>query len=402
MSVLVIKNIGTVFSGDIRQPVVPGASVVVIKDKKIEAVGGAELLTEVNGVPLLGDVIASIDPPQVTVIDADGASVAPGLIDSHCHVALGDYTPRQQTINFIDSALHGGVTSCISAGECHVPGRPKDPAGVKAMAIFLHKSFANARPSGVKVHGGAVILEPGLTEADFVEMAQAGCWIVGEVGLGAVNKPETAAPMVALAKKHGFKVQMHCGGTSIPGSSTVTAEDVIKTDPTVVSHINGGPTAVSPRDIDALVDNTNLVLEIVQCGNAKMADHVARRLKEKGALNRLIFGNDAPSGTGVISLGILRNIAQIASLSGVSAGEAIAAASGNTATAYGLNTGILAPGREADLIIIDAPMGSVGNNAAEAIEAGDIPAVVMAFIDGEVKFKKSRNTPPAKRNPKYI
>lgn len=402
MNTLIIRNIGTVFSGDVKRPIVPGASVVVIRDKKIAAVGGEELLTEFGDAPLLSDTLASAQPHQVTVVDADGASVTPGLIDSHCHVTLGDFAPRQLTVNFIDSALHGGVTTCISAGECHAPGRPKDPAGVKAMSIFLHKSFVNARPSGVKVHGGAVILEPGLTEADFAEMAKEGCWLVGEVGLGAINKPDTAAPMVAIAKKHGFKVQMHCGGTSIPGSSTVTADDVIQTAPTVVSHINGGPTAISPREVDTLVDSTDLTLEIVQCGNVKVADHVARRLRDKGTLERLVFGNDAPSGTGVIPLGILRNIAQISSMSGISAGECIAAATGNTARVYGLNTGRIAVGCEADLLIIDAPMGSIGEDAAASIEAGDIPAVVMAFIDGDVKFKKSRNTPPAKRNPKFV
>jgi enamidase len=47
----------------------------------------------------------------------------------------------------------GGVTSVISAGKVHLPGRPKDVAGTKALAILAAKSFSNARPSGVKVHG---------------------------------------------------------------------------------------------------------------------------------------------------------------------------------------------------------------------------------------------------------
>jgi enamidase len=41
-------------------------------------------------------------------------------------------------------------------------------------------------------------------------------------------------------------VMMHTGGTPIPGSTTVPAEDVIATDADIVSHINGGPTAVEP------------------------------------------------------------------------------------------------------------------------------------------------------------
>ena len=52
-------------------------------------------------------------------------------------------------------------------------------------------------------------------------------------------------------------VMMHTGGTSIPGSTTVPAEDVIAIDPDVVSHINGGPTAISVAEAEKLVRNTS-------------------------------------------------------------------------------------------------------------------------------------------------
>ena len=74
--------------------------------------------------------------------------------------------------------------------------------------------------------GGAVILEKGLVEEDFEETAREGVRVVGEIGLGAVKTPEEAAPMVKWARKNGMTVMMHTGGTSIPGSSTVTAEHV--------------------------------------------------------------------------------------------------------------------------------------------------------------------------------
>ena len=384
MSSMVITNIGTIASGKIECPVLDGNTIVVV-DKKIAAIGGAELVGQ---------------NPELKVIDANGATVTPGLVDSHVHPVIGDFTPRQKTLDYIDSSLHGGVTTMISAGEAHFPGRPKDPAGVKALAVVASKSYYNARPSGVKMHAGAVILEPGLTEADFAEMAANGVWLVGEVGLGGVKKPADAAPMVEWAKKHGFKVQMHCGGTSIPGSSTVTADDVMKTKPTVVSHINGGPTAIAPSEVDRLINETDFTLEIVQCGNPKVADYVARQLKAKKQLGRLIFGNDSPSGTGIIPLGILRNICQISSVSGIAAAECIAMATGNTAKAYGLNTAMIEVGKEADFVIMDAPMGSIGTDALTAIEAGDVPGVAMVIIDGEIKVKVSRNTPPAVRNPK--
>lgn len=380
MAKVVIKNIGTIATGNIDAPIAEG-SVIVVEDGIIKAIGGEELANEADA----------------QVINANGATVTPGLWDTHVHMTSGDYAPRQKTLDFISSALHGGVTTMISAGECHYPGRPKDPAGTKALAIVAHKSFKNAPPAGVKAHGGALILEQGLEEKDFAELKEQGVWIVGEVGLGSVKKPEDAAPMVEWAHKYGFKVQMHTGGTSIPGSSTVTADDVIKTKPDVVSHINGGPTAISLHEVDRIMDETQFAMEIVQCGNPKVANYVARRAAEKGQLGRIIFGNDAPSGTGLIPLGILRNMCQIASVSEIAPELVVCMATGNPAKVYGLNTGTVEVGKEADLLIMDAPMGSVANTALESLSAGDIPGLSMALIDGKIMYTKSRNTPPAKK-----
>lgn len=386
MATLAIKNIGTLVSGDWQNPVLP-ADTIVIRDGKIAAVGGREVLDGVE--------------PE-TVVDAQGMTVTPGLIDSHVHPVLGDFTPRQKTLDYIESSLHGGVTSMISAGEPHTPGRPRDPLGVKALAILAAKCFANFRPGGVKVHGGALILEPGLREEDFAELAAAGVWLIGEIGLGKVYRAEEAAPMVAWAHKYGFKVVMHTGGTSIPGSSTVTAEDVIRINPDVVSHLNGGPTAVPSQEIERIIAETNLTVEIVQCGNPKAAQLVTRLLLERGELFRLILGNDAPSGTGVIPLGMLRNLAFLASLCDVPPAMAVACATGNTARTFGLNTGVIEVGREADLVLMDAPMGSAGKDALEALAVGDLPGIGMVIIDGQIRTQVSRNTPPPVRKPAII
>jgi enamidase len=297
-------------------------------------------------------------------------------------------------LDFIESSLHGGVTTIISAGEVHLAGRPKDVAGTKALAILAAKSFASARPAGVKVLGGGLILEPGLQEKDFEELAKEGVKVVGEIGLGGIKGPKEGAPMVKWAKKYGMVVMMHTGGTSIPGSTTVPADDVIATDPDIVSHINGGPTAISIQEAEKLIRKTSLVLEIVHCGNSKMILDVMKIVKEVKAYPRIIIGNDAPSGTGVIPLGILRVINFLASLCDVKAEEAIAMASGNTAEVYKLNRGSIEAGKEADLVIMDAPMGSVGKDALSAIEAGDIPGIAGVLIDGGMKIGVSRNTPP--------
>jgi enamidase len=381
MAKILLKNIGTILSGDIGNPVLKGDSILIDSPTIVGVGRESDLNTEDVG----------------KVFDINGATIAPGLIDSHCHVCVGDYTPRQFSTNFIEGELHGGVTTVISAGEVHYPGRPKDVAGTKALAILSAKAFANLRPGGVKVIGGGLILEKGLTEKDFEEMSREGVRVVGEIGLGSVKQPEDAAPLVKLAKKYGMTVMMHTGGTSIPGSTTVTAAMVKATDPDIVSHLNGGPTAIPLPEVETLVKETHYFLEIVQCGNPLVAVEAIKMIRKHGAMDRVIIGNDMPSGTGVISLGILRTLNLISSLGGIAGPEAVAMATGNTARCYKLNRGFIREGYEADLIMMDTPMGSVGKDAVGAIEAGDIPGIGLVMVDGEVKAQISRNTPPPVR-----
>jgi enamidase len=381
MTTVLLKNIGTLLSGRLEEPILD-ADAVSIRNGLIHRVGR----------------IGEVDEGQAeTVIDCAGTTVIPGLIDTHCHPVFGDYTPKQNQIGFLDSMLHGGVTTAISAGEVHLPGRPTDPAGVKALAILAAKSYANFRPGGIKVEGGALILEKGLTEDDFREMSREGVRLVGEIGLGSAKTVEDAGQMVKWAKANGMTVMMHTGGTSLPGSSTVTAQMVMDMDPDVVSHINGGTTAISVDEVRKLVKHTTYALEIVHCGNPRVAVETIKLAMESEALGRLIIGNDAPTGSGVIPLGLLRMLNFLSSLTPVRPEQAICLTTGNAARVFGLNRGEISPDKEADLVVMDAPVGSVGENALTALQVGDVPGVSMVLIDGDIKVMRSRNTAPATR-----
>jgi enamidase len=376
-----ITNLGAVASGDIDAPLAD-ADQILIEDGRIAAVG--RRLAAAGG--------ATAD----RVIDAHGTTAIPGLIDSHAHPVFGDFTPRQRTIDFIESGLHGGVTTVISAGEVHLPGRPKDIVGLKALAIVAAKCYQNFRPAGVKVHAGAPILELGLEERDFADMAEAGVTLVGEIGLGGVKTGAQAAPMVAWAKAHGMTVTFHTGGPSIAGSSAIGADAVLEARPHIVGHINGGTTAISDADIERLVAS-DMAIEIVHCGNGRAALLAARLAVAAKALDRVIIGNDAPSGTGVVPLGILRVMAHLAALGGIEPEVAVAMATGNTARVHGLDVGVIAPGRAADVCLVDAPAGSIADTALGALAIGDLPGISMILIDGEVRIGRSRNTAPAAR-----
>src|SRR6185503_2607262 len=376
----IITGLGAIVSGDIDAPVVEGDSITIV-DGRIETVGRGLSLDDAD-----------------TVIDGKGTTAVPGLIDAHAHPTVGDFTPRQRTIDFIESSLHGGVTTMISAGEPHVPGRPKDVVGLKALAIAVARAYAGFRPGGVKVRAGAPILEQGLVEADFAEMAAGGVKLIGEIGLGSVKTGGDAAPMVAWARAHGMVSTFHTGGPSIPGSNAIGADAVLEAKPDIAGHINGGTTSLSESDIDALVDGDGAIaLELVHCGNGRTALYALARAREVGALDRVILGNDAPSGTGVVPLGILRLMAHLASLGDVAPESVVAFATGNTALVHRLDTGVIAPGKAADLVICDAPVGSVGSTALEALANGDLPGISMILVDGLPLVGRSRNTPPAGR-----
>ena len=383
---LVIKNIGQILSGKLEEPLIDGDCVIAI-DGRITAIGR----------------YADLDTDQATqIVDAHGVTLAPGLIDSHVHPVIGDYTPRQQQLNWIDSCLHGGVTTMISAGEVHAPGRPKDIVGLKAMAIASQRWYENFRPSGVKMLAGAPVIEEGMVESDFKELADAGVKLLGEVGLGSVKAGETAAQMVKWARKYGIQSTIHTGGPSIPGSGLIDKDVVLEADADIIGHINGGHTALPDDQITCLCESCTRGIEIVHNGNERAGLLAMRTAFEIGQAERIILGTDAPAGSGVQPLGILRMIAMLSSLGDIPPEIAFCFATGNTARMRELDTGIIEVGKAADFILIDSAQHAPGKTMLESIHQGNLPGVGMTIIDGIVRTQRSRNTPPAERLPEVV
>ncbi|MEK9798224.1 MAG: amidohydrolase family protein [Candidatus Puniceispirillaceae bacterium] len=383
---LVIKNIGQILSGKLEEPLIDGDCVIAI-DGRITAIGR----------------YADLDTDQATqIVDAHGVTLAPGLIDSHVHPVIGDYTPRQQQLNWIDSCLHGGVTTMISAGEVHAPGRPKDIVGLKAMAIASQRWYENFRPSGVKMLAGAPVIEEGMVESDFKELADAGVKLLGEVGLGSVKAGETAAQMVKWARKYGIQSTIHTGGPSIPGSGLIDKDVVLEADADIIGHINGGHTALPDDQITCLCESCTRGIEIVHNGNERAGLLAMRTAFEIGQAERIILGTDAPAGSGVQPLGILRMIAMLSSLGDIPPEIAFCFATGNTARMRELDSGIIEIGKSADYILIDSAQHAPGKTMLESIHQGNLPGVGMTIIDGIVRTQRSRNTPPAERLPEVV
>jgi enamidase len=378
---LVIRNIGLLLSGAMENPVLDADTIVAV-DGKIAAIG-KEKDVDTEG--------------ATTIVDAHGTVLAPGLIDSHVHPVAGDWTPRQNQTGWIDSSLHGGVTTMISAGEVHTPGRPRDIVGLKALAIAAQRTFNAFRPGGVKLHAGAPVIEPGMTEQDFKELAAAGVTLLGEVGLGGVKDGANARQMVAWARKYGIQSTIHTGGPSIPGSGLIGADVVLEADTDVVGHINGGHTALPDKEIRCICEGCRRGLELVHNGNERSALYALRTAQDMGQMERIILGTDGPAGSGVQPLGILRMVALLSALGEVPAEIAFCFATGNTARMRALDCGLIEIGRAADFVLMDRAQHSAGKDFLDSVQLGDLPGIGMTVIDGIVRTGRSRNTPPAEK-----
>jgi enamidase len=376
-----VVNLGEIVSGNWREPFAAGDT-IIIDGERIASVGSAS-----------ADAVGKTD----VVIDADGMTAIPGLIDSHVHITFGDYTPRQRTVGYLESYLHGGTTTAISASEVHVPGRPRDVDGVKALAVAAQRCFADYRPGGMKVIAGSIILEPGLKRVDFEEIKQKGVRLA-KAGFGAVKSSYDYVPLVADAKAAGLITTCHTGGSSIPGSGAITGDHLLKMHPHVSFHINGGPTAMPDADFERVIKESKIALQVCTAGNLRTTLLCARLADANGAFDRFIIATDTPTGSGIMPLGMLYTIAHLSSLTDLPPERFICAATGSNAKVYGLDSGLLAPGKAADLVLIDAPDGGTQKSALAAIKHGDIAAIGAVVTAGMPRFVgRSRNTPATSR-----
>jgi enamidase len=380
---LLIKNIGEFFTGDLDRPQLPVKSLLV--ENKL---------------------IAALDPPVDTqadaVLDAGNSAVMPGLIDGHVHPTFGEWTPTQDTIGWIGNYVHGGTTTMISAGELHVPGLDYEnltPDLVTSLAVVTAATTGRVRWSGAKVHAGTVLLVPGMKEHHFDRLAAAKAILAKYLFFPLTTNKDEALAYNSWCRARGIRIKVHTGGVSRSGLSQVCGYDILSwLQPDIAAHVSGGPIPMSDQDLDRVIDETSFALEICSSGNYGSTQRTVRRLKDRGCLRRLTLGTDTPGGTGIIPRGMLRQLCFICSICDVSPAEAIAIATGNTARAHGLDVGILAPGKPADLVICGPVEGSAGTSVTDAIAHGDLPGIAYVLIDGEIVVSgRSRQTPPPQR-----
>jgi len=383
MASLLIQNIGALVTGDIDKPLASADS-IYIEDGVIRAVG------------------KNLAQRADRVIDAQGITAIPGLIDSHSHPSIGEYTPAQNSLSWITNYMHGGVTALISAGELHIPGLPLPPDARTALSLALvtKRCYDNLRPSGVKVFAGTLLLVPGLSEKDFDEIAAAGIRLVKFIFYDYSLLPNGEAERyVRWAHARGIKVKIHSGGVSRSGVSQIAGWDIVsRIKPDIIGHITGGPIPMAEAEMVRIVAETGHFLESCSSGNYRMALVLARTVKQHNAYRRVLIGTDTPGGTGIIPRGILREIAYLSSVGEIPPEKAVCMATGNVGRAHGLDIGFIEEGRPADIVLLHKITGSVANDALDCFAKGDLPGISTVLIDGEIRVAgRSQQTPPPER-----
>ena len=110
-------------------------------------------------------------------------------------------------------------------------------------------------------------------------------------------------------------------------------------------------------------------------GNLRTTLLLADLVRKADQFDRFLIATDTPTGSGIMPLGMMYTITHLASLTDMPVEWAIAAATGNNARVYRLNSGFLKPGRDADVVLLDACVGGSKDNALDALRNGDIAAV---------------------------
>jgi imidazolonepropionase-like amidohydrolase len=395
---------GRVVDGTGGDPIPDGA--VLIEGDRIEAVGPR------------GDVDA---PADVDVIDADGGTIMPGLVDAHTHITIYNLRARGRfrlidprntlaynTIRAVESArqfVEGGVTTIREAG------------GREFVSVSVRDAIEEGRLSGPRIHpsGPLLTITAGLDDKRpyFLDRNPANGWEVNgtdEVVQGVREQYKAGAKNIKLdasgawtaftdsrtptmtereltaaveeAHKFGITVAVHAhdpegiknaaraGADSIEHGSYLDDEGIelmLKNDVALVPTLASVEYFISDgTDLEMTDEQFQSVVDDVEAQRESV-----RRAHEAGVTIAVGASSEPP---GLPHGSTWRELMHLVEL-GFTEMEAIVAGTRTSAALLGIEdeTGTVEPGKSADLLVVDGnPVDDV-----EVLGAGDNPLVVL-------------------------
>ncbi|MDA1092879.1 MAG: amidohydrolase family protein [Acidobacteria bacterium] len=401
LSTVVAYEGATVITGDGGPPL--GGGVLLVDDGVIQAVGLAANVTI---------------PEGATVVDLTGKTVMPTLVDLHGHVGFVDdlsfdnanYT-RENIIDQLNRYAYNGVGVIVSLGTD--PGDiaftiKADQEAGNLGGARLHTAFRGiARPDAgpgaptmrPTAFGAATVEEAvarvdeiAATDADFLKI-----WVDSRGGSIEKLGPDLYRPIIEAAHGHDLRVIAHIFDAAdarelvdagVDGFAHL-ARDVEMDDELVAAIVehgvfvmpnlavsergrNADPPAwlddpllaesVSPEVIARIRESyANRTPEAVAAGAESFAMMLRSLKKLSDAGARLVFGADTGIQDHIQGFMEHHELSLIVE-AGIPPAKAIQIATSVSAEVLGVDTGLLAPGKRADFLVLDAnPMYGIEN-----------------------------------------
>jgi adenine deaminase len=274
--------------------------------------------------------------PQTEVIDADGLTVIPGLIDGHTHLSW-----LCRIDEFLKYAAKGGTTTIVSETLEVFP-----VGGLKGLIDYL-ESFQN---QPIKIWATAPVMisiskaAQGISQNDLQKLLEREDIIgLGESYWQAVlQDPDWLLALFEQAQRAGKTLEGHTAGAS---------------EKKLAAYIANGITSChEPINAEQVLERLRLGLHVMIREGAVRKDLAEiAKIKDFGIdSRRLILASDSISPDDLMANGYMEAIVQKAIECGFEPIEALQMATLNVAEHFGLDhlIGGLAPGRFADFVVI--------------------------------------------------
>lgn len=379
---------GRIVDGTGAPPVSPGA--MLVEDEVIRVVGPTKEISL---------------PENCRIIDLQGRTVMPGLIDGHMHVtgmpglldSKGKLKEQLKASDILRECLDWGTTTVGHAGGCEenlVLRDMIDQGRLKGRARLLVSGVVTATGGHVRGDGAdgpwevrKMVRKMALAGIDFIKTCATGGFQWAHEGLGSPDYTlEELRALVAEAHMRSRLVHVHAHAR--PG-----VQNALDAGCDVILHgANIDSKALEDIASRKLIYMPTLYITSEHIwGNTGLPEHMAVRMKaacephREAVAHARSLGITIATGTdgGPRPGALMHELAELVAC-GFTAEEAIVAATRDTANALGVGSrlGTLEPGKLADFIVIDGdPLANIGILTSKS-------AIAMVVKEGRVEVNR--------------
>lgn len=346
---------------------------IVIKNARLvnvisnEILSGTDIAVINSRIAYVGIDAGHTIGENTQIIDAENRYVTPGFLDGHCHIESAQLTPAQFSRAVIPNGTTGGffdaheITNVLGLDGLKYM---LDEARLTPLAAYMQVPSSVPSTSEEFETNGAYI--------GAAEVAEAFSWgddmnALGEVMNfpGVVYGEKKMTSIVETTLKHGKVADGHY---------TWPASEDQKMSAYAAAGISGDHEITTPEDV---INRVRLGMYAkLRRGSAWLdVEEPIKAFTEQGLdTRRMMLVTDDRSPESLIDEGHMDFVIRHAIQQGVPPITAIQMATLNTAERFGLSNdvGVIAPGRFADIVILDGTLAEV--NVKTVIAAGKIVA----------------------------